>query len=204
MGGTLRALKLKAIDEKMLSYCHRHSFLTKKRTYQLGNRALIWQDEDGPEMAMPYDDIMSVEGQYSPSRVQSNRYLLSIKSRKKERVDITNTTYKGYGDFQENNDSYVPFIRELHRKIMAQNPDVIFKKGISQVGYYLSILTAALLLIVVIVAGYFFFIHGYITVVIFKVVFIIYYFPSLMRYIQKNKPGIYDPIALPSEIIPES
>ncbi|WP_321395962.1 hypothetical protein [Emcibacter sp.] len=146
---------------------------------------------------------MSVEGQFQPSRVQSNRYRLRIKSRKNDRIDITNTSYIGIGDFKENNETYISFVKELHQKMMTQNPNIIFKSGISPAGYYLSILMAVLLLIVLVAAGYFFFSQGMIAVVFIKAVFIIFYYPSLIRYIQKNKPGFYDPIVLTPDIIPE-
>ncbi|MCF8473975.1 MAG: hypothetical protein K9G26_04695 [Emcibacter sp.] len=186
----------------MVSYTHRHSYLTKMRTYQVGDKSLRWQDDEGLETTLTYKDIISVEGQYTPSRVQPNRYRLRINSHTKGSVDITNTTYKGYGEFKENNDSYIPFVKDLHRKMVNCNPSINFKKGISLLGYILSIVTVAFLLIVVIVAGYFFFIYGLITIVIIKTAFVIYYFPSLIRYIKNNKPGIYDPINLPPEIIP--
>ena len=186
----------------MVEYSHRHSFLTNIRTYKLGKKALFWQEGEGVEQYLPYGDIISVEGLFNPSRVQGNRYLLRLKTRSLGNIDITNTSYKSYGEFEEHNQTYLPFVESLHKKINEESPATRFIKGISQAGYVASIITAILLLIVLLVAGYFFLTNGLITVVIIKTIFIIIYYPSLIRYIKSNKPGVYDPLKLPHEIFP--
>ncbi len=187
----------------MVTYTHRLSFLTKERTYRTTDNALIWNDVDSPEIKLNYSDIVRIEGRFNPSRVQSNRYLLRIISRNGINIDISNTSYKGFGDFQENNETYIPFVKALHKKIFEANPKVQFNKGISSIGYIASIVTVFILLVVLIIAGYFFLTHELMPMVFIQSIFIIIYFPSLIRYIKENKLGTYDPIHLPNEIVPE-
>jgi len=173
------------------------------RTYRIGEDALHWQDDDKPEVSLPYADIKSVEAQFAPSRVQANRYLLRLHSKHHGKVDITNTTYKGIGDFEELNETYVPFVRELHRKIAKVNPAAQFKQGSSWAGYIFSIFVTIALVLVIIGAGMFFLAVGMLWIAAIKLVILLFFFPRLMCYVKRNKPGNYDSCNLPVKILPE-
>jgi len=191
------------MSNEQLSYSHRNSLIHENRTYRIGDDALYWQDDDKPEERLLYSDINSVEAQFAPSRVQSNRYLMRLRTRSKGKIDITNTTYKGIGDFEELNESYVPFVQELHRKIAEVNPAAAFKQGSSWAGYIFAILVTIVLVLVIIGAGMFFLTAGMVWVAAIKLAILIFFFPRLLRYVKRNKPGTYDPFNLPADILPD-
>lgn len=187
---------------KTISYAHRNSLFHKQRQYRILHDGLAWQDDD-QSVVLPYCDIQSVELQFAPSRVQGNRYLMTLNAKKLGKVQITNTTYRGIGHFEELNETYVPFVQALHQKIADKNSDVVFKQGSSWAGYIFSILVVLFLILVVISAGWFFTMFGMIWVAFIKLVILAYYLPRLWRYIKRNKPAEYDPLALPQNVLPE-
>lgn len=189
-------------QKQAVIYSHRNSLIHKNRTYLVGNSQLFWQDDNKPEISLPYVDIQSVEAVFSPTRVQGNRFLLRLKTKSKGEVDITNTTYKGIGHFEELNQTYVPFVRELNRKIAGSNPRVQFKKGRSWAGYVFSIFMAIILFVVIIIAFLFFLTAGVLWLAAIKLAILIFFFPRLLRYIKRNKPASYDPLNLPTDILP--
>ncbi|NWF35887.1 hypothetical protein [Mariprofundus sp. KV] len=191
------------MNTKGYVYTHRNSLIHENRTYRIGDDALSWQDDNKSGERLLYSDIHSVEAQFAPSRVQSNRYLMRLRTRNNGKIDITNTTYKGIGDFEELNESYVPFVSELHRKIAEMNPAAAFKQGSSWAGYLVAIVVTIALVLVIIGAGVFFLTAGMVWVAAIKLAILIFFFPRLLRYVKRNKPGSYDPLKLPADILPD-
>lgn len=186
----------------MVTYSHRKSAVDFNQTYTVEEDSLSWQCEAGKFGRLCYDTITSVEGKFSPTRFQPNRYSLRIKSYDNNALEITNTSYISFGNFEDRSNSYVPFVRTLHEKILRHNPGVNFQKGTSWGGYIFTIIVVTFIVTVIAVAGIFFVLFGLFWVTLIKLALLIYYFPSLLRYVKRNKPGEYDPINLPDDIIP--
>jgi hypothetical protein len=180
------------------------SLVTKVRHYQIGDEALIWQDDDKAPVHMPYGEITSVTCLFAPTRTQPNRFLLRLQTRSRRRIDITNSHYKSFGNFEEKNDSFVAFATELHKKITARNPGTLFHRGSSMAGYIFSIAMAVILFVIVVGAGLFFLMAGVIWIVALKIGLLIFYTPRLLRYIRRNKPSSYNPLDLPKDILPQA
>lgn len=180
------------------------SLVTKIRHYQIGADALIWQYDDKAPIHLPYGEITSVTCLFAPTRVQPNRYLLRLQTRSRGRIDISNNHYKSFGNFEEKNSSFVTFATKLHKKIAAHNPKALFHRGSSMAGYIFSIIMAVVLFVILVAAGLFFLMTGVIWIVALKIGLLIFYTPTLLRYIRRNKPACYDPLNLPKDILPQT
>lgn len=183
-------------------YSHRKSTADFNRTYTVEEDSLYWQDEAGRYGQLFFNDLSSIQSQFSPSRFQSNRYSVRIKSLDNNILELTNTSYVSFSDFEDRSDTYVPFVRALHEKILRHNPGVNFQKGTSLSGYIFAIMVLVFTVAVVAVASAFFVLFGVFWVVLIKLALLIYYFPSLIRYVKRNKPDEYDPINIPNDILP--
>ena len=186
-----------------IAYAHRQSALTKLREYRLGDDVLIYQDDGREPVNIPYSSITKVAAEYAPSRVQPNRYFVHLFGPGKQIIEITNTHFVGFGDLEDRSESYVPFVTALHKKIVEHNPGATFGKASSWGGYIFSVIMVLFLLGIVAVAGFFFVLFGLFWVTLIKLLLIIFYFPSLIRYVKRNKPGDYDPLSLNVEVIPQ-
>ena len=193
---------LNHFDNPALTYSHRSSLLHKNRTYYTGDDQLFWQDDDNQQVSLPYEDILSVEAMFVPTRVQSNRYLFRLKSISKGDVEITNTSYKGLGDFEELDNTFVPFVTKLHAKMIKKNSTITFQKGSSWPVYVFAIFIGIILFVLIIAAFLFFLTSGVYLVAAVKLGILIFFFPRLIRYIKLNKPSSYDPLNLPTDILP--
>ena len=97
----------------------------------------------------------------------------------------------------------MPFVHELNRRIAEVNPAAAFKQGSSWAGYIFAILVTIVLVLVIIGAGMFFLTAGMVWVAAIKLAILIFFFPRLLRYVKRNKPGTYDPFNLPADILPD-
>lgn len=185
-----------------ITYSNRQSILTKLMEYRLTPDALVYRDEESKPISVPYSSIDKVTAEFAPSRVQPNRYFLHLYNQDKEKIDITNTHYIGIGDFEDRSKSYVPFVTELHKKILEFNPGANFAKEASWGGYLFSVIMVLFLLGVVAVAGILFVLSGFYWVTLVKLVLIIFYLRSLILYVKRKKPGEYDPGNLTTDILP--
>lgn len=185
-----------------ITYTHRLSALTKLREYRLTNDALIYKDENSSPVTIPYGIFSKVTAEFAPSRVQPNRYFLHLYGSNNGKIDITNTHFAGIGDLEDRSKAYVPFAIALHNKILVNNPAINFEKATTWGGYFFSIIIVLFLLCIVAVAGFLFVVSGLFWVTLIKLALIVYYFPSLIRYVKRNKPGKYDPLNLNQEILP--
>lgn len=199
-----------AMTTPAYSYTHRHHAFAPTRTYWLEQGALCWRDEPEDETGqdtpatgkITFGDISRIHARYHPSRVQRRKYELHVTARNGARVVLTNSSYRGFGDFAVHNEAYTAFARALHNKAAAAKPDIVFTKGNSTGGYIANWLLTIWIFAMIAIALWFFVSIGLIWIAAVKLAIVIFYIPTLIRYLARNRPGSYDPQALPPEILP--
>ena len=179
-----------------------HAFVGP-RTYRLTDDALTWEDDGKPLDGVFYDDIAEVRLAYFPTRAATNRYRARIVFRRGGMVQIFNTDYRGFLDFHEQNAGYVAFIAELHRRLAARGKDVVYRLGNSPAAYLGNILLTIFIFAMIAFAFFFFVAVGIGWVAVVKLVVVLAFVPVLIRYLQRARPGTYDPLKLPAAALPE-
>ncbi|HCD31187.1 MAG TPA: hypothetical protein DER01_02205 [Phycisphaerales bacterium] len=183
-------------------YTYRQSILTKPWTFGLKNNALTWEEEGKPLRMIPFTQITKVQPKFDPTRVQLNRHILHVHTTQNGIIKIASMTYQGINDFKDQASSYRTFIKAFHEQLSAANPKMQFSKGITQLGYLASI-GVLIFLIVLLVGAVGFILMGAVNfIILIKLGLLLYFIPSLVGYIRKNKPGTYDPLNLPADILP--
>jgi hypothetical protein len=188
-----------------LRYTYRQSILTQPWTFSLEDNALLWQEEGKPSIIkIALNDISSVQPVFDPTRVQLNRYVLNLKTTNGKTIKLASTSYKGISDFEDQAASYTPFVQALHAQLAKANPSALFVKGISKTGYFFSFLVLIFLALLFVIGGLLL-LNGVTHPVIFiKLVLLLFFIPALWRYLKCNKPGTYDPMNLPANILPQA
>lgn len=187
------------------SYSHRLHALRKPRTYTLTHTGLRWKDEDGEgEGELAYSDIRKVHLAYRPTRVQRNRYLAHITPHAGRRIDISNSSYRGFGNFKEHNARYAAFITELHRRIAASGADVAFHKGSSLVGYVANLVLTGWIAAMIVLALVLLWATGWVMVAVLKLGIIAFFLPTLFRFIVRARPRAYEALAIPADALPRT
>ena len=186
----------------MLEYTQRPNLFRKTRTYSLSPRGLEWEEEGAEGEQLDFGDIEAVELKYTPTRYERNLYRLRIRHRGGGQTDLTNGHYLRFASFEDRSPTFVPFVREFHRALAKANPSVCYRRGMSRTGRTWA--SAACLLgglILLAVAAY-----GVSTghsSLSFASLFLFLAATLVLRsYFAKNRPGIYDPLELPEELLP--
>lgn len=186
----------------MSSYTQRLHAFVPSRTYTVADDALLWQDGKGGSGWLAYADLAEVRLSYAPTRVQKNRYFMTLSTGQGTPIQISNEDYRGLADFQDRSLSYRIFADELHRAIAAANPNVRFHSGSSDVQHMLHWVLTLFIVLVLATAALVFVAMGLYWLIFIKLAIIAYYLPTLRRYMRVNKPDSYDPQALPEVTLP--
>ncbi|MFN0264362.1 hypothetical protein ACKTEK_10845 [Tepidamorphus sp. 3E244] len=186
------------------SYTHTFHALRGPRTYTLSDDALEWVDEGkAGHHRLPFSEISHVRLAYRPTRVQHNRYLAHITPRTGKRIDISNSSFHGYGSFTEHNEAYARFIRALHEKLAAHSSGTVFQKGGSWPGYIGNLVLTAWIALMLVIAALFLLFSGLLWIAVVKLAIIIFFLPTLVRFIIRAKPETYSPSKIPEGALPE-
>ncbi|MCB1498475.1 MAG: hypothetical protein KDK07_01595 [Bauldia sp.] len=185
-----------------VSYAFRPNAFGGTRTYQLTVDALTWTDEGHPLDGVFFDDIAEVRLAYAPSRIARNRYRTQVIFRPGGMTEFTNMSYAGFADFEDRSDDYAAFVRALHRRLAAIDPQPAFRKGSSVAGYLASILITVLIFAGLVVAALMLFNWGGPWIAIVKIAIILFFIPTLLRYLRRSTPATYDPRDLPADALP--
>jgi hypothetical protein len=172
------------------------------RAYRLTDDALVIEEEGKPLDGAFYDEIAEVQLAFVPNRFARNRYRARIVFRKGGMAEIFNTNYAGFADFSEQNAEYVEFLTELHRRLAVQGKDVRFVHGLSSSAYLGNVLLTVFIFAVLALVFVMFLTWGLVWIAAVKVAIILFFIPTLVRFLRSARPGEYDPTALPHDVLP--
>jgi hypothetical protein len=183
-------------------YRFRANAFVGERTYRLTEDALTWEEEGKPLDGAFYDEIAEVRMSYAPTRVSTNRFRTQIVFRKGGMAELFNTHYAGFADLPERNAEYAAFLRELHRRLAERGKEVAFRMGSSQAAYIGNLVLTVFIFAGIAFAFVFLFNFGLMWFAAVKLAIILFFVPTLMRFIRRAKPGTYDPRDLPDSVLP--
>lgn len=182
-------------------YSHRQHAFASERTYSVEPEALAWHDAKGKGW-LAYADLAEVRLAYAPTRVQENRFLLSLKDVGGKSLHIGNESWRGLADFEDRSLAFRDFALALHRAVAEANPGVRFAAGNTGGRHALNWLMAMFVAGVIVAALVFFVAFGLVWIALLKIGLIAWYLPTLKRYLTRNKPRSYDPASIPSDMLP--
>lgn len=186
----------------MASYTQRLHAFVPSRTYTVTDDALLWRDGKGGSGRLAYADLAEVRLSYAPTRVQKNRYFMTLSTGHDKPLQISNEDYRGLADFQDRSLSYRVFVDELYRAIAAANSSVCYRSGSSKARHMLHWAITLFLILVLATAAMVLLATGLYWLIVVKLAVIAYFLPLLRRYLRLNTPNAYDPLALPESMLP--
>ena len=184
-------------------YATRNNALTPAVVWKLRGDRLLREDGKGPPRAVTLGDVKAVQMEFAPTRPERNRYRCRITLSNATRLELLNRTYRGVYDFADTSTEYNEFMRALHAGLARHSPGCQFVAGASGASYAVNIAVLLLVLAVVIGAIGFFLVAGMLWVVLIKMVLIVFYLPSAIKWVKSNKPKQYRPSAIPKDMLPQ-
>lgn len=183
----------------MVSYTFRRSVLTQYETWEVTPSGLV---NETARVVCPYEKIKSIRLKYAPGRVKTNNYICEIEYHGTGiKTSISSTSYISFGNFENLGKAYQLFVTALIEAAAIANPTCEFYSGKKPLHFILEYLAVALMLI-----GLFwlmFALDADLTAFIaVKLLIILYSVFYLITAYTINKPGKFNPNAIPSKLFP--
>jgi hypothetical protein len=183
------------------TYAARRSTFEKTTVWRLHEAAMEIATEGTEPIRLAYADILRMRLTYDPTRLSDVRHRCEVTARDGRRFRIVSATYVRLATFESQAAVYVPFVRSLAARIAAANPQAAFLTGKSPPVYYAE--QAILAALVVILAVVLFTIGLPLSDLLFvKLILIATLVPFAVKYAVRNRPGRFDPQAIPDAVLP--
>lgn len=152
---------------------------------------------------IPLTAIRTVNLRFEPTRMQTNRYRCHLTLADGRKLVFQNEHYAGFASFEDRSLSYRTLVTALVRRIPTVNPSCTFTTGTSALSWWgqltglvlMFLLLAGLLIAMASVIG---------ALIILKLLLIAALLPVLLKWALKNRPGTFDPLSPPAELLPGS
>lgn len=188
----------------MTVYKCRPDLFRTEITYSCDENSFSWSDEKGNSYKIEYKDIYSIRLLFAPSRVNKNQYVIEITDTKGILTKIKNIHFKGVANFEDKSNDYNNFVIELNKNIYKIKPNVIFITGINSGKYYFYLILLGFSFLVLFASLLFMISFGIVWIAIAHILAILYLIPLSKKFMKKNKPGKFDPLKIPDNILPKT
>jgi len=184
-------------------YRQRPHALAPDVEFEAGEDALTFEDSKGVTGRIPWGDVGRVRLTFDPARIRQTRHVADIFSRSGQRVRLTSTTFAGMGMYKSRNRAFVAFLETVHARLLARGRDVAYETGNGYAGY-VPYLALWLVFLGALVWGAFqMFLGGQNLMAGVLGAMVVYFAFLAYDYARKNRPGSYNPAALPYDILPK-
>lgn len=183
-------------------YTFRKSAIEKPQHLELTENGIqIVKDEGKPKAFVSYKDLESIRLKYlANNRYRTNNYCCQLKVRGAT-FDIYSNSYKGIGNFVDQAEDYVPFVKELVNLTKIANPNCLLYAGQTPFVFYGNIVA------ILIMVFFFSLVFHHLPVspgfnIFVKVALIGYYAVFLVKSFVINKPGQFTGEEIPTYVLP--
>jgi len=185
-----------------IAYSFRPSAFGAPRLFRLMSDAIVW-DAGRSSGRVPFARVKRVRMSFRPSAAQNYRFVTEIWGQEGPKLTIVSTSTKNMMEQECLDTSYANFATELHRRIALAGASTVFEAGIAPAIYWFGLviyvgagLGLAGLIVRTLQAGTW---TGAGVVAVFLGMFL-----WNANYFRRNRPGRYQPNALPPELLPRA
>lgn len=179
----------------------RVSVLEKEILWRLEGNILQQITGGLPVFAVPLEEIATIRLIYAPTRFQTGRYACRIGLRSGHSLGLQNEHFEGFATFTDRSESYRALVLALIRRRAAIGGGCRYLCGTSWVNWIVQtgILLGSGILLSAVLLAFGPSSNGMIAV---KFVLIAAMLPIAVQWVLKNRPGTFDPDAVPSGLLP--
>jgi len=183
-------------------YDYRTGLRSKPASIVVEDGMLIVQEEGKQDRRWVLNDITQVNLRYDPTRFCRNRFRMMLQTRSGKGLTVSNVSFKGFADFEDQSDTYRKFVEYLHGSLLAAGVETRFLGGMSKMSYWLHWMLTGVAAIAVVFAAFAFFAMGLSWLILIKVGLIAFYFPTLLAFMRRGRPSSYVADAIPERLLP--
>jgi len=185
------------------NYTFRKSVLEKPQFWELTEQGVACRQENKNDILFSYDKVQSIRLLYLPNnRYRLNNYCCKITVN--DRVfNINSCTYRSFATFDDQAETYVPFVKELVRKVKTANPDCTLRTGQNPATWYGNIIFVIIAVLALFFLFNFFPAEFGKFFIVIKLLLIGYMAVYLAKSIKVNKPKQIEGSEIPDNVLPE-
>jgi hypothetical protein len=187
--------------DTVLEYSYRPSILGAAWEFKLTARGIDWT-AGRRSGRVAFRDVRRVRLSYRPMSMQTHRFVTEIWSEGTPKLEIVSSSWKSMVEQQQQNEPYVAFVTELHRRLAAAGVTVECVQGRGSFVFWpgLAVFVAVSLALAATVA------HavkiGTYGAGVMIVAFLLLFLWQGGNFFRRNRPGAYRLDALPAELMP--
>lgn len=179
----------------------RVSILEKETTWTLRGHDLVIEPDGLQASIIPLASLIRVSLHYDPSRAQTRRFRCRLDLLNGRRLIIQNEHYCGFASFEDRSGSYRDLVIRICHRTAQANPACLFIKGKSPSSYWAQLIGLALLLLLLTILLFVMWTAiGWLTII--QLIFMALMLPIVIRWARRNRPGHFDPMNPPAELLP--
>lgn len=179
----------------------RVSILEKETTWTLRGHDLVIAPDDLPASVIPLASVSRVSLHYDPSRAQTRRFRCRLQLLNGRTLAIQNEHFCGFASFEDRSSSYRDLVTRICHRTARANPGCLFIRGKSPFSYWAQLIGLALMFVLLtILLLVMWTAIGWLTII--QLIFIGLMLPIAFRWARKNRPGRFDPMNLPADLLP--
>lgn len=135
----------------MTSYAKRASLFEKgEQTWTVTPEALLWSLTNGRTLSLPWRDVRTVRLGFEPTRLKSDRYVLSLTTRGGRRWTVDSLSFVGIGNFEDRSAAFTPLVLACVERVAALSPRAKARLGASVGAYWGQLLLVGTLFVVLV------------------------------------------------------
>lgn len=185
-----------------VAYAYRPSLLGAAWEFKLTGDGIDWAT--GHKAGhIPYRTVRRLRMSYRPASMQSHRFMTELWAEGAPKLKILSSSWKSMVEQERKDKPYAAFVAELHRRIALAAPPARFEQGSHPLLYWPGLIAfagvalgLALLVVRALQAdskGGAALIGGFLALFLWQ----------SGNFFRRNRPGLYRPEALPSELMPK-
>jgi hypothetical protein len=185
-----------------LRYETRDDALSKPFVVELDGERLRVTWEGLPPLERPLAEVACVRLAFDPTRAETNRFELALELRSGERFRWFNRRYRGVLDFEDSSTEYAELARRLCAEVRRAAPTCRFVGGAGPLRFLVNVLCVAFFSVVFVAALVWFLFVGFLWGIALKLLLALFLGPAVYRWLRRNRPREFDPLAIPAELLP--
>src|SRR5664279_213728 len=183
------------------AFAYRASMFGAAREFRLTGDGLEWT-VGRRSGRIPFGAVRRLRMSFKPANMQWQRFLTEVWADGTPKLEIVSTSWKSLVEQERLDQRYTAFVTELHRRIALAAAPARFERGRSPFLYWPSLIVFAVVALVaamLIVRALQSDAKGGAA---FIAVFLALFLWQGGKYFRLNRPGVYDPIDLPIQLLP--
>lgn len=118
-------------------YFYKPNLMGAPWVFRLRRNGLVW--EYGRRSGVvPYDAVRRVRMSFRPGTMQMQRFVTEVWAPLSPKLTISSVSFRGLMEQARQDDDYIAFVTELHRRLAAGGSQARFESGMNPVLYWMG------------------------------------------------------------------